>query len=55
MPERVLLASRQSGNPEEMRSENVMHGVGLKRADITVLNADEEHIEMMMQWVNARR
>ncbi|MDJ0040953.1 hypothetical protein QNH99_16425 [Pantoea allii] len=39
----------------EMRSENVMHGVGLKGADISVLNADEEHIEMMMQWVNARR
>jgi len=38
-----------------MRSENVVHGVGLKGADITVLNADEEHIEMMMQWVNARR
>ncbi|WP_156506652.1 hypothetical protein [Pantoea sp. OXWO6B1] len=39
----------------EVRSENVVHDVGLKRADISVLNADEEHIEMMMQWVNARR
>jgi len=55
LPERVLLASRQSDNPEEMRSENVIHGIGQKRADISVLNADEEHIEMMMQWVNARR
>ncbi|WP_186440790.1 hypothetical protein [Pantoea sp. SJZ147] len=49
MPECVLLVSRQSGNPEEMRSENVVHGVGLKRADISVLNAAEEHIEMMTQ------
>jgi len=38
-----------------MRSENVVHGIGHKRADISVLNAAEEHIEMMMQWVNARR